>query len=535
MLVAADEFFKTIYTTAEAGAQAYRIAKGEGLEGNALEERINALLSDKASLAWMRGLDTAKTSIFQDPGGRFTRGILSIRNCEFRGVKPFRWLLPFVVTPTNIFLHGVRRTPLGSVALAKETYDSIRTGDYSKLPPRVAEQVIAWGVFMALVHVVAGGGDDDEPLITGAASSGPGDRQQQYRTAPPQSIRIGGKWYSYSRIEPFATTIALVVDTINAGTKPGDWNQKAKKAFNGLTEQVKSKTFLSGVADLLKAIEGQRADILPQWASNFAASWVPNVLKGAGRASDELIRERGVWGEGQEWTTRMIQLTLAKTELGLSETDFPKYDLFGREIQRHGPRTNWLMRMILPWQVRETDPKRADLMLVNWNLQNPDDTYYPIAPSHDWTKKGKKVSLNEVEYMEYCKTSGKLADQVCTLFGWKPNAPTKSQVDRLKDILTESRQYTRDHFRGNVDMDAAAGEIKGDLIARWAEKLVKSRPVKKADLHEWEQNIAEAKDWLKEVDRSEALKAYRIYLAKEIKTPEIRARRLNAFFNRLSE
>lgn len=532
-LVAGDEFFKTIYTTMNAGAQAYRIAKSEGLANEALERRVETLLADKSSEAWLRGLKEAKVSLFQERG-KFTANVLNIRNYEFYGLKPFRWILPFVVTPANIFRHGIRRTPLGSISLAKKTYDAIKTGDYSKVPPRVAEQVIAWGVFMALAYAVAGGGDD-EPWITGAAAESAGDRQQQYRTASPMSIKIGGKWYSYSKIEPFATTIAMVVDAIQAGNRPGDWGQKANRAWRSLSEQVKSKTFLSGIADIMDAFEGRKKDWFPDWASSFVTSWVPNVFKAAGRASDELVRERGVWGEGDAWTTRMLERTLAKTELGLSDVDFPKYDLFGKEIKRWGPRTNWLMRMVVPWQVREVDPKRADLMLKNWNLQNPEHTYYPVAPSHGWTKDGAKVDLNEAEYAEYCKTSGQLADKVCTLFGWKPNQPSKSQVDRLQEIVNAARKNTRTHFRGNVDLDAEAQNIKGELIAKWAQKLSRGRPVKRADVPEWEQDVSEAKEWLKDVDKAEASKAYRLYLAKEIKTPEIREQRLQAFLKRLTQ
>ena len=59
-------------------------------------------------------------------------------------------------------------------------------------------------------------GDDDEyPLITGSqgALSATG-RTFMRDKIPPYSIRIGGTYYSYKRLDPFATSLALIADGI---------------------------------------------------------------------------------------------------------------------------------------------------------------------------------------------------------------------------------------------------------------------------------------------------------------------------------
>ena len=73
-----------------------------------------------------------------------------------------------------------------------------------------ARQLLAFGATAAIWNGVGA----QSPFITGAAAgqNRKGERDEQYRNAPPMSIRIGDTWHSYARVEPFATALGSMVN-----------------------------------------------------------------------------------------------------------------------------------------------------------------------------------------------------------------------------------------------------------------------------------------------------------------------------------
>jgi len=206
--LACDDLFRTLAAEMEVGAQAYRIAKAEGLEGHPLRQRIAELHADLKSEAWSKALATSDELLFTEKGGVLTRGFLRLRH----DVPGLRYLAPFITTPGNIFRLGMRKSPLGTLALPHTILEAARTHDWSKVTARMAEQVIAWGVVLALMS-----NDPDDPWITGAHSATSSKRRGlAQRTAPSQSFTVAGHWFSYGRVEPFATMVSGVVDGIDA-------------------------------------------------------------------------------------------------------------------------------------------------------------------------------------------------------------------------------------------------------------------------------------------------------------------------------
>ena len=460
LLLAADELAKTFISQVEVGAQAYRIAKTEGLSGQKLSARIAALTADTESDAWTAALKKSRELTFQQKGSGVAyavkKSLLKARkDVKIAGWPILNWILPFVTTPINILEAGLKRTPLGSVSFAARVLKAARTGNWHGVPQRAAQQLIAWSLVMALM----GNDDEDErPRITGAdTQSETGPRELSQRTYPPQSIRIGNHWYSYGRIEPFATVLASTVDLVRA-VQSGDTERMIKTPFSSLVGQITEKTFLSGVSDLFEVVKSQdRADAAAKWAANFAVSWVPNIVRTAGRAMDETIPERGVWGNGEEWYQRLGKRTLQRTEVA-PIADVPKYDLWGRPIKSSSvsmPRTDVAWRLLLPVRAQAEDVFVGDRILMQWNRENPGNEKYPAMPRKDYQVDGKRKYMTEEQYGQFLQLSGSLAATMVA--GYDPNKVSEAIVEQMSNDISAARKAVKESLLNEWNGKSPAG------------------------------------------------------------------------------
>lgn len=510
LLLFADELSKTMIGHGEAAAQAYRLAKDEGLRGQDLEDRVQELLADHGSVAWLRAVDTARELTFQTPLGPIGEVALKAREAlripdtvlgtpipVIGGFPIGFFIMPFITTPINIVKTGVRKSPLGSAATLMYLYATInnrglkqtlqaftqaeaelrrleREGNRAearamrrsvrklreqlellqrnppsmKLQKSVAEQAIAWTLTMVLAGLL----DDEEPIITGSSGGtySPGKVELEQQAAPPQSIRLGDTWYSYSRIEPFATVLAGTVDALNAigRAKQGDRMNLLTTATTIVKGAVRDKTFLRGIGDLLEAMESERG--ATRYARNFAVSWVPNLLRQTGRATQDTVPDLSVWGDS--WVEmvpgRMIQQAVPGLVQGL-----PRRDLYGREIDARvfeSPTTDFLWRLLVPVRARRRSPETAYRMHLNWNAQNPQDERYPSVPSNQslqWDDgSGTKRVMSPDQKDLFFKESGERALAITgNLF--RPEdaeAPTARDMDLIRDVHAHARRRQKE-------------------------------------------------------------------------------------------
>ena len=443
LLGAVDDFAKSVIAEMEAGARAYRIAKAEGLSGEEMQARIEELTQDTSSPAWDAAYDSAKELSFQQEGGKTVKSVKQHVLAAREDLPGLRYLLPFVTTPINIFGTGVRKTPLGSLGVAKRMYDNYKSEKpiLEGLPKYLAEQAIAWGVVAALL---ANG--DDDPWITGSKNTWGSSREVGYRTFPPNSVKIGGKWYSYSRIEPFATALGLAVDWTGA-LRSGNAKRMASAPVDSFVGQLGTKTFLSGIGALVEAVDSESpAEGLAKWGSNFSTSFVPNIAKAASREADNEYMNRRVWGTGADWAKTLGKRTLQKTELTAIK-DYPLYDVWGRPAQRSDSPvgSDWLWRVTVPVKVQEENVFKADRALINWNNQHPDDqAVFPIAPSPYYTKNGKRTAMTDEQYADSSRRSGEMAvKRIGNMSRLNPDNPTKFHIDLIKKQVEESREIVR--------------------------------------------------------------------------------------------
>lgn len=437
-LKAFDELLKSISTEVEAGAFAYRNARARGLRGRELQEDITRQLQDLGSEAWSQGLDSAVQLAFQAKPGRVARAVLFGRE----NVPGARYVVPFVSTPANIFTTGLRKSPLGTLRLAERVIHGARTGEWDAITPRIAEQMIAWGVVLAFWD-----NEPADPWITGtSAGAGFGGRLTARRTFPEQSIKIRDKWYSYARLEPFSTVLAATIDGIRA-FQAADPGATLNVLFGSLVGQVRNKTFMSGIGDLLNALDStENTEKFARWAGSFAVSWVPNIVRSTGRSAQGTYPYRGVWGDGPVWLKRFGKRIAQRTELGLIP-DQPYIDLWGRESPRTKspiPQTDWIWRLTMPVRIKGDPIAAGDRLIVNWNATHPDDAYHPYPPRKTYVVGGKTYTMDEQQYTDFLRLSGQWAAQdIAGDSALDVDNPTKADLAFLRRVLSRTRQQAK--------------------------------------------------------------------------------------------
>ena len=222
---------------------------------------------------------------------------------------------------------------------------------------------------------------------------------------------------------------------------------------------MKNKTFLSGIGDLMKAVEGESGSFAAKWASSFTTSWVPNVVRSAGRESDDTYMNRSVWGDGNEWWKRLGMRTLQKTELDWTE-EFPIYDVWGRPAMRSESPvgSDWLYRITIPLKVRDDDIFVADRLVMNWNNEHPEDEAFPLLPGKSYTEDGETKYMTDSQYADFVKISGTAAREGLSLTELDADNPTKPAINWIGDIIGKARAATKDLLKKkwsgeDVDLD----------------------------------------------------------------------------------
>jgi hypothetical protein len=477
LIMAVDEISKVVIWNMEVGAQAYRIAKAEGLSGAALESRIAALVADPMSVASQAAYQTALKGTFQDdPVSKFGKGLMKVRAEN----RPAQYMVAFARAPASLIKQATRMSPLGSLAW---TWRAIRHGAYTAgmtdnpsaewarpdFIKHTAEQILAWTGVMLVWSLL--GDDDEQPRITGSgASMGQrGKRELQMRVAPPMSIRIGDTYYSYSRQQPFASMLSHTVDAVSAAKrmqKGSDFQAEFGHAFNAMVGAIRDNSFLMGVGDIIRAAED--GDNALRWASNFATSWVPNWVRGSARSSDAYLRNYSVRGDGGQWISELGKVTAQQAIPVPAFAPPPRVDWLGQELRRPQspvPNTDWLYRMVVPsWAVRLERTTEFDRLILNWNNQNPGDEWYPTLPAPSMTIRGERVQLTKEEEYDFLKRSGELTREGLARWAesmgemrWEQvvTNPNERHIERVQEIMRRARERARNETRRDVRQRAA--------------------------------------------------------------------------------
>jgi hypothetical protein len=226
LLMAGDEVFKSTVGTQHATGRAWkRIAEMDGYVDEPMKQKI---IEEEMQKVFKEGIETGKITdaevlqdakmlsfqrdIHQDRAGSVVGNVVdgafnqiheaSSRNALFRIFQPFARISWDVNEQSGILLGG--SNPLARWAQDQmPRYKAIMNGDDEVAKIRMRSMQSAGGITGMLAAAAATAGN-----LTGINSGG----------QPRQSIRIPGtdKWISYAKLEPFAATLSIYADAVNA-------------------------------------------------------------------------------------------------------------------------------------------------------------------------------------------------------------------------------------------------------------------------------------------------------------------------------
>jgi hypothetical protein len=157
----------------------------------------------------------------------------------------------------------------------------------SKIPDFYTQQLMGAGLMMGTYSMVKQG------LITGHYSNDPAERQRQITSKiPPMSIKIGDQWISYARVEPVATIMGIVTDTMQAYKEKRIKNEDlaATDVAKIVGLNITDKTFTEGLSKLFLAFQ-EPDRYLESFMVSMTNPVVPTLVAQISKLEDDIKRE----------------------------------------------------------------------------------------------------------------------------------------------------------------------------------------------------------------------------------------------------
>lgn len=420
LLSAEDEIFKAMARRMELAGLAARTAAKEGLKGEAATARRAELLANPTPEMMDRAFDHGRYLTFQRPLG----GIASKVSMLTRDYPALKFIVPFVRTPTNLLKFAVERSPAATVL--KEWRADWKAGG-ARRDLAASRVMVGTGFGMAMASLAGQG------TITGSPPADKNkDRLLRADGWQPYSFKIGDKYYSYQRLDPFATTISVAADlaTKQEGMTARQLDQQAMLLTASIMKTMGDKTWLSGVSDFLEAMSDPER-YGPSYLRRLGASLVvPGGVAGVARAIDPVSRRADTVGE-------QVMAGLP----GQSSKLFPRRDVWGAPITNEGgvgPDYLSPMRQ----SARENDPATNEMLRLNATMGQ-------LSKHH--TVGGKRVENTPAEFDRYSEAAGKGShDAVSALVAstrWQAMSP-ETQRKAIKTAIDKAQDEARGQSSG---------------------------------------------------------------------------------------
>ncbi|ACT50709.1 hypothetical protein [Methylovorus glucosotrophus] len=420
VLTTTDEVFKAMHYQGELKAQAYRQARSEGLEGQAVIDRIGELVTNREAplngdpLSAM-ALDAARKGTFTNSlgdGGKAVQMAVS-------KIPGARYIFPFIRTPANIMNYVWERTPVLN-RLNKQVMEDYKAGgvrrDTAVAKTAIGGAIYAMAAQLASEGVIVGGLEQN---ATAEKLAG----QQAY------SVKIGDTYYSFNKLDPLGMMMGLAADftALSGNISQDKSNDTAAAMITALSNNLLSKSYLSSVSELFTAIESARrlgtSDPLARYLDRQAASFIPfsSAVRTARREDDPTVRE--VWD---------LMDTLKNSVPGFSKDLPPRRNVFGEPVV-YGGGLGPDMASPIYTSVESDNPAAQEIARLNVDLQLP--------PRAIGGGNGRpSLDLTHEQYDRYLALAGNEA-KVFEGKGFKDYLTDYVQTPEYLDLSDDAEEY----------------------------------------------------------------------------------------------
>lgn len=390
------ERFKDAFVPKEFGNKS-TIAQGIGVFKDALDEAAEATFSKELRY-----------------------GSVSYRVSQMVNDHPWmRPVIPFIRTPVNIIRDLGQHTPFIAKRMT-EYQEAIAKGgaEAAKAQGRVIVGGMLWsaGIMAAMTGNITGGGPKNDVSKKALLATG-------WR---PYSIKVGDKYISYGRLDPFGMFLGLAADWAEMAPhlSEEDGEKAAMAMMMALPKNLASKTYLKGLVDTLNAVTDPERNMA--WVvKQRLTSYVPNFIAQTARTIDPEMKE----------AETLLDAFKARFGAGPAQYSW----LTGKPLLFHGGHASGLSPVVYSSGRKGMEVLGEEFGKYPRSVSQPPKTY-------------KGVELSPEQYSRACELHGTI-----TIGG-------KTLEEALIDLF-ESPQYDRKNERIAPDDDPVAG-MRGTMIRR---------------------------------------------------------------------
>ena len=329
-------------------ASSLRAGREAGLVGDALsqyvEKDLGAAFDSKTGIATIpQGVDYAQGATFTKGLGNGTFG------ASYQELANNAWqvkmITPFVKIGSNIFKYGKSLTPWD---LATNLVDGSKNGFNEATQVNIARAAVGSAMYASSMYAA------HADMLTGAGPSDANLRSLWLADHQPYSVKVGDKWVSYQRIEPFSTMLGIVGDVTETYHESEGMSSTSEKIayslMSGITKDITNKTYFRGLAAFVDAVSSGDPRKMKAFVQTLAGGAVPY-----GSMLNQI---------NPDDTYRNVRTTLDDLRSripGLSQTLDPQFNMFGEPTMK----APWyLNRSLNIATVKPTNPNSVESQLA---------------------------------------------------------------------------------------------------------------------------------------------------------------------------
>lgn len=410
----------------------------ESLNGQMKANKVTQPTADMIDIA----RQTALEKTWQDDNA-VTRSAQKIRDGLNFG-KEFGFgsiIVPFVKTPSNIAKAIVEFSPVGFarglVYDGNKLLRAVKNGTATPQMQRNFVNDVAKGMTGTIMYMLAGVLAANG-LLTGSDDEKDKDVRNFKRNIQgimQNSIKIGGKSYSYDWAQPIGGILTTMADIQNQTYSKDNMINTLTQAMTAGGNTLFEQSMLSGLSDFFGNYDGFMTSLVRAFVE-APSQFLPTLGKQIAETIDPVARRTQGNGLLDTAGNRM----LAKIP-GATKKLEPVVDVLGRDVMRYGGKNSLFHIFLNPANVNIANPTPVTTEVWRLYEQTGDTTVFPrVAPS-SFTDDGTKYEMTDKEQTQFQRTMGQEADRLIQKLmdsAKYQNADDAEKAELVADAVEES-------------------------------------------------------------------------------------------------